>query len=189
MPGCVAIQLDPRTQHRGECDPLQRCGFPQPAIPNHSAWNDGSTTRSSRRPPSHTHTHTHTHTQLIQKNTTGPRTEPPQHVLRPERTTQSTQQRQKNNTSSHSHCLAQCLSYVSSPPCCVAPARNAVQRAPLCPRRSEENIVASPIPRVHSDTSRAWHGDVSPKHFGNITAMSRAVRVRRVTSLHQTNPV
>jgi hypothetical protein len=77
----------------------------------------------------------------------------------------------------------------ASPSCSAAPAHNAVPRAPSCPCRNEENIAASPIPRVHSDRSRAWPGNVSLKHVGMITAMSRAVLVHRVMSGHVTHPV
>jgi hypothetical protein len=116
-------------------------------------------------------------------------TQPPQHVLRPDRTIHSTQQRQTKLTLAHTRiALHSVQNYDASPSGRVAPAHNAVPRAPLCPRRNEENIAASPIPRVHSDTSRAWLGDVSLKIFGMATAISRAALVRRVTSVHATNP-
>jgi len=96
----------------------------------------------------------------------------------------------KNKTLAHMRiALHSVLNCDASPSCSAAPARNAVPRAPLCPCRNEENIAVSPIPRVHSDRSRAWPGNVSLKHVGMITAMSRAVLVHRVTSGHVTHPV
>ena len=115
--------------------------------------------------------------------------QPPQHVLRPERTTHGTQQRQKKLTLAHMRiALHSVLNCNASPSCRVAPAHNAVPCAPLCPRRNEENIAASPSPRVHSDTSRAWLGNVSLKIFGMVTAISHAARIRKATSVHATNP-
>ena len=96
-------------------------------------------------------------------------------MLRPERTTRGTQQRQKNKTLAHKRiALHSVLNCDASPSCSAAPAHNAIPRAPLCPCRNEENIAVSPIPRVHSDLARQRFAEARRYDHSDVTRCTRS---------------